>query len=533
MTHEMRRSQGSEESLPDSLHAQLTKTEKVRLEEFVKVAREMFASVDVRLDDMVTAALKALETEAVILELHKRESMDRKSAKHAEPSMPKKYIHKPGDALTEDLAVLYGEYNATKLAVDASEVAWTALGASVLLLGGCAPKEVRDVICSFMYATGCDDCAHEADRVSPGGGERLLTEARMRRAAILEKVAAIPGIWARNLVLTGLTVGARAKLARPDDATPAGYATALTRMRAHLTFTEIVYARLADFGTNSFMEIDSSTPWRRPPGYLDTLSVCAAMAHDIVDFASDEREMEVLNLAAHTEFEHLKCSRGVAGRFVSDVMVGAPAVAAAAGARDADDAVRVPHGVVAWMFGTGRYNAWEQIVDIDGLRLPPRTGTRTFLSTLHSSCAEVIDVAVSSMPYADAIVSLLTSGKVTPQATGGITSWRHATGILLEQATDSESPIGCETAAAHARELAALLITKASASELATTTQAMLAAVAAADIHRADVRQTFRALYVPLVAAFVLGGLCDTSGIGSHLVTALDSTAEPVESPVP
>ncbi|PFG49223.1 hypothetical protein ATK36_4363 [Amycolatopsis sulphurea] len=140
---------------------------------------------------------------------------------------------------------------------------------------------------------------------------------------------------------------------------------------------------------------------------------------------------------------------------------------------------------------------------------------------------------VSSMPYADAVVSLLTGGKVAPEATGGITSWRRATVSLLERATNSESPTGCETALAHARELAALVTTKAAPSELATTTQAMLAAVAAAEIRRADVRETFRALYVPLVAAFVLGGLCDTSGIGSHLVTAPDSTAEPGESPLP
>ncbi|WP_147397456.1 hypothetical protein [Amycolatopsis panacis] len=426
MPPDLPRSEPGEKTLPDNLHAQLTKTEKLHVTEFAKVAREIFASVDVHLDDMVLASLKAVEAESVVLELHKRESTDRKPANPVETSTLKKYVHKNDGAATEDLSVLYREYSATTLAAGASEVAWTALGASVLLLGGCSPKETRDVICSFMCATGCDDCVHEADRASPGGGERLLTEAKRRRAAILEKATSIHEIWSRNLILTGLMVSARAKLARPDNATSSDYATALIRMRSNLTFGEVMTARLADFGTNSFMEIHPPAPWRRPPGYLDTLGLCAAMAHDIVDFASDELEMEMLNLAAHTELEHLKGGYGTAGQFVTDIMVGSPSVAAAAGAQGADDALRVPYGVVAWMFGTGRYNAWEQIADIDGLHLSPRTGNRTFLSTLHSTCANVVDDAVSSMPSADAIVSLLTAGDVTPQTTGGLTSWRHA-----------------------------------------------------------------------------------------------------------
>ncbi|WP_328296491.1 hypothetical protein OG389_00865 [Streptomyces sp. NBC_00435] len=492
---------------------QLTADERGRAEAYTELARGLLLRPDDPASDgMAGNALGVLRAEAAVREWYARKAA-RGTAGGAAPTT--KYVHRVQDPMSPGLSAVYEAYGASEMASTMGEGAWTALGASLLLLGGHAPAGTRDLICRYMCGVVCDDYAPEARRTSAGEGRRREAEAHTRKEAVAETLRSVGELWSRRLILNGNMVKARSLLIRPADATLADYATSLVHLRAGRTLDALVCARVADFGTDAYMEINPRTASRYPAGYLDDLSLCGCMAHDIVDMATDEREMEVLNIAAHTETTPTADS-GLSGRFVADVLVAAPTVAAA-GDPGADDAVRVPYGVIAWMFGTGRYRAWERVMEVDGLAPPSGTASPMFLTALHAECAAVIEAATSSVPYADAVVALLTLGEITAEHTGGITTWRQAAKALLERAGRIGAIASCTETLAHTRELSSLIVGQGSPAELAAKTRAMLGTVMAADLAGHEVQDAYRALCLPLVAAFVLGGLCDTAAAGRRL----------------
>lgn len=471
-------------------------------------------------DGMVASAGRVLAAEAAALALYRRESAARASANNSIPCTPKR-VHAEV-TLTAATQTVYEYYDADGMSRKMVEGAWTAVGASLLLLGGIAERGVRDTVCRYMCGVVCDDYAHEAGLVTPSARGEHLAEARTRTSKYEECLRGTAEIWSRRLLLNGCVVNARSILARVPRASLNDFVTALVRVRIGNTLDDMICTRVADFGTDAYMEINPGVPWRGPAGYADDMSLCACTVHDIVDMATDEVEMEVLNISAHIELAHREVEAGLAGRYVVDVMLGAAALNEAGGYGD-DDMLRVPFGVVAWMFGTTRYRAWDRLLaaDLEEFVSSYHGKQDTYLTALHFACADIVCAAVGSTGWVSTVINLLAPGAKGVHDVGDLSAWREVTCALLDVAAEDVDVVRCAGALDAVQDLSARLRCtgedRPTAQELAGATQALLGAVMEADIAGVPVAGVYRRVCAPLVAAFVLGGLCDTAKSGARL----------------